>query len=212
MRLLLHLFVLSGILSLTLANNHSLHRHLLSRQSVDCLPIFLQYPSDSDVQCGGESTYVMPVCTCCPGGAIGCYAATDVCSVDALGNSLCCPGDEPNCGEEEGSAATTAPPSSSTTAYDYQGSAATSTQPDPGSAATSTQPAPGSAATSTQPAPGSAATSTQPDPGATPASSQNNPGSAATTSAVATVSHNGASTFILVELKSLVMIILLGLV
>jgi hypothetical protein len=182
MRLLLHLFVLSGILSLTLANNHSLHRHLLSRQSVDCLPIFLQYPSDTDVQCGGESTYVMPVCTCCPGGAsgfIGCYTATDVCSVDALGNSLCCPGDEPNCGEEEGSAATTAPPSSSTTAYDYQGSAATSTQPDPGS---------------------------------TPASSQNNPGSATTTSAVATVSHNGASTFMLVELKSLVMIILLGLV
>jgi hypothetical protein len=193
MRLLLHLFALSGILSLTLANNHSLHRHLLSRQSEDCLPIFLEYPSDSDVQCGGESTYVMPVCTCCPGGAsgfIGCYTATDVCSADASGNSICCPQDEPDCGEEGGSAATTAPPSSPTTAYDYPGSATTSTQLDLGSAATSTQPDLGSAATS----------------------SQNNPGSAATTSAVATVSHNGASTFMLVELKSLVMIILLGLV
>jgi hypothetical protein len=48
MRSLLHLFALSEILSLTLANNLSLHRHLLSRQAVDCLPILLQNPTDSD--------------------------------------------------------------------------------------------------------------------------------------------------------------------
>jgi hypothetical protein len=186
MRLLLHLFALSGILSLTLANNH---HHLLSRQSLDCLPIFLEYPSDSDVQCGGENTYVMPVCTCCPGGAIGCYTATDVCSADAFGNSVCCPEEEPDCGKGGGNAATMVPPSS-TTAYRY----------------------PNSTITSTQPYLGSTATFTQPNPASTPASSQYNPGSAATTSAVATVSHNGASTFMLVELKSLVIIILIGLV
>jgi hypothetical protein len=193
MRSLLHLFALSEILSLTLANNLSLHRHLLSRQAVDCLPILLQNPTDSDVQCGGDSTYLSPQCTCCPRGVsgfIGCYTATDVCSVDPYGDATCCPKDEPDCAAEGGSAATTTSPSPSTTASDYPGSATTSTQPDLGSAATSTQL----------------------DPDATPTSSQNNTGSAATTSAVATVSHNGASTFMSVELKSLVMIVLLGLV
>ena len=181
MRSLLHLFALSEILSLALANNHPLHRHLLSRQSVDCLPILLQHPSILDVHCGGESTYLSPSCTCCPRGAsgfIGCTTATDVCSTDSYGNAICCPKDQPDCAGGNGSAATTASPSS-TTANDY---------------------------------PGSAITSTQPDSGPTSAPSQNNTGSATTTSAVATVSNSGASTFMLVELKSLVMIMLLGLI
>ncbi|KAK0508321.1 hypothetical protein JMJ35_009405 [Cladonia borealis] len=183
MQLLFHLFVLSRILSLSFANDYFIHRHLLSRQSLDCLPAFLEYPSEPDVQCGGESSYVMPGCACCPGGTLGCFTATDVCSADAFGNPICCPEDEPDCSEEKGSAATTAPPSP-TTAYDNPGLAVTSTQPDPVSTPASSPKAPPSSSTT--------------------ASDNSGPPAARVSS--------GASTSRLVELESLVMIILLGLI
>ena len=201
MQLLFHLFVLSRILSLTFANNYFLHLHLLSRQSLDCLPVFLEYPSESDVQCGGEGSYVMPGCACCPGGTLGCYTATDICSANAFGSSICCPEGEPDCSEEVASAATTAPLPSPTTAYDY-----------PSLAATSTQPYQVSTSASSQKAPPSSSTTASDHPGSTPASSQTAPPSPSTGSAGVTVSHNGASTSRLVRLESIVMIFLLGLI
>ena len=176
MQLLFHLFGLSRILSLSFANDYFIHRHLQSRQLPGlCLPIVLEYPNLADGQCPDNSLYVVePGCTCCQGATNGCYTSTDVCSVDASGNSICCPSD-PACSEGVGNAATTAPPSSPTT------------------------------------------TATQPDAVPTPASSQNTPPSSSTTASdnpgppTARVS-SGASRSRLVELESLVMITLLGLI
>ena len=152
---------------------------------MDCLPAFLEYPSEPDVRCPGESSiYVQPGCACCVGATVGCYTATDICSVDAFRNSICCPEDEPDCSEGGASAAMTALPPSSTTAYDQSGLVVTSTQPDPVPTPDSNQKVPPSSSMTTS----------------------DNLGTA-----VAIVSHNGASTSRLVELEFLVTVILPGL-
>jgi hypothetical protein len=126
MRSLIHLLAVGGMLSLTLANNTTSHNQLLSRQTADCFPIFLEYPSDSFVPCG--NLYISNLCTCCLGDALGCYTSLNICSVDSYGDSICCPEDNPNCAIEAVSPATSAPPSSPATTQVYESPPSTTTQ------------------------------------------------------------------------------------
>jgi hypothetical protein len=110
------------LLPLTLA----LHNPLLTRQSADCLPIFLEYPTDLFIPCG--SLYISNLCSCCPGDALGCYTSINVCTTDSYGASLCCPAENPDCGIEAGSAATSSAPAEPTTTDVVESAPATTEQ------------------------------------------------------------------------------------
>jgi hypothetical protein len=58
----------------------------LMRRVDECSVFSLQFPSSLDSPCG--TGYVLPGCTCCPGGQIGC-ALPAVCTLGTIGNYIC---------------------------------------------------------------------------------------------------------------------------